>query len=287
MLDLLVFFLISSPSHSKASRGHTNGFKSTKKRGLERDKSYTRFLTDCLCEPFSDFCTSGRIVGPHRSRLLPSTIEAIICSQNWLWAGKKGCVIDGDNVHSDEDDEGLEKNQRGRSELVFYICNFGFVVFCICHVGFVFVRLLDLSLLRPRSPSLRTTLDNASSSRPWATMSILNPCGVATTPLPDLPTCSAEPSSSYHGSGLRAGASGQDRPGLTEDQVQEMNHAEVISILRGQIPELFGSIKTVVMELFDDRYVALSEAASRHYCRDWRGESLPVLGLRQYETPSV
>ncbi|CAI9286718.1 unnamed protein product [Lactuca saligna] len=56
----------------------------------------------------SSFSTSGRIVSPHRSRLLPSTIEVIICTQNWLWAGKKGCVIDGDDVHSDEDDEGLE-----------------------------------------------------------------------------------------------------------------------------------------------------------------------------------
>nr|KAJ0200015.1 hypothetical protein LSAT_V11C600314420 [Lactuca sativa] len=53
----------------------------------------------------SSFSTSGRIVSPHRSRLLPSTIEAIICTQNWLWAG---CVIDGDDVHSDEDGEGLE-----------------------------------------------------------------------------------------------------------------------------------------------------------------------------------
>lgn len=38
----------------------------------------------------SSFSTSGRIVSQHRSRLLPSTIEAIICTQNWLWAGKKG-----------------------------------------------------------------------------------------------------------------------------------------------------------------------------------------------------
>ncbi|CAH1444088.1 unnamed protein product [Lactuca virosa] len=56
----------------------------------------------------SSFSTSGRIVGPHRSRLLPSTIEVIICTQNWLWAGKKGCVIDGDALHSNEDNEGIE-----------------------------------------------------------------------------------------------------------------------------------------------------------------------------------
>nr|KAJ0193723.1 hypothetical protein LSAT_V11C800433150 [Lactuca sativa] len=64
----------------------------------------------------SSFSTSGRIVGPHRSRLLPSVIEAIICTQNWLWVGNKGmyefartsCVIDGDDLHSDEDYEGIE-----------------------------------------------------------------------------------------------------------------------------------------------------------------------------------
>nr|KAJ0222546.1 hypothetical protein LSAT_V11C200051160 [Lactuca sativa] len=56
----------------------------------------------------SYFSTSSRIVGPHRSRLFPSTIEAIIFTQNWLWAGRKGCVIDGDDVHFDEDYEGIE-----------------------------------------------------------------------------------------------------------------------------------------------------------------------------------
>nr|KAJ0197649.1 hypothetical protein LSAT_V11C700378320 [Lactuca sativa] len=58
----------------------------------------------------SSFSTSGRIVGPHRTRLLPSTIEVIICTQNWLWVGKKGCVIDGDDLHFDDDDEGIEED---------------------------------------------------------------------------------------------------------------------------------------------------------------------------------
>nr|KAJ0217193.1 hypothetical protein LSAT_V11C300123950 [Lactuca sativa] len=55
----------------------------------------------------SFFSTSGRIVRPHRSRLLLSTIKAIICTQNGLWTG---CVIHGDDVHSDEDDEGIEED---------------------------------------------------------------------------------------------------------------------------------------------------------------------------------
>ncbi|KAK2648418.1 hypothetical protein Ddye_015907 [Dipteronia dyeriana] len=33
----------------------------------------------------SSFCTGGRFVGPHRSRLHPKTIEALMCAQDWLW----------------------------------------------------------------------------------------------------------------------------------------------------------------------------------------------------------
>ena len=40
----------------------------------------------------SSFSTGGRIVSTQRNRLLPSTLEAIMCTQNWLWAGKKGMV---------------------------------------------------------------------------------------------------------------------------------------------------------------------------------------------------
>lgn len=60
--------------------------------------------------------------------------------------------------------------------------------------------------------------------------------------------------------GFGSGASVQDRPRLTKDQVKEMIHAKDVSIVRGQIPNLFGSIKTSMMEFFDDRYNALSKA---------------------------
>lgn len=55
---------------------------------------------------------------------------------------------------------------------------------------------------------------------------------------------------------------GQDSMGLTEDQVKEMIHDEVVSIVQGQILELFGSIKTSMMEFFDDRYASLSETVA-------------------------
>ena len=32
----------------------------------------------------STFSTSGRVINPHRSRLLPTTLEALMCAQNWL-----------------------------------------------------------------------------------------------------------------------------------------------------------------------------------------------------------
>ncbi|WOG86324.1 hypothetical protein DCAR_0205526 [Daucus carota subsp. sativus] len=36
----------------------------------------------------SSFSSSGRLVSPHRNRLHPNTIEALMCAQSWLWAAK-------------------------------------------------------------------------------------------------------------------------------------------------------------------------------------------------------
>ncbi|KAK9724439.1 hypothetical protein RND81_05G071900 [Saponaria officinalis] len=38
----------------------------------------------------SAFSTSGRVLSPHRSRLLPSTVEALMCAQNRIWTNIKG-----------------------------------------------------------------------------------------------------------------------------------------------------------------------------------------------------
>ncbi|KAL9236751.1 hypothetical protein vseg_011385 [Gypsophila vaccaria] len=38
----------------------------------------------------SAFSTGGRVLSPHRSRLLPSTVEALMCAQNWIWTNMKG-----------------------------------------------------------------------------------------------------------------------------------------------------------------------------------------------------
>lgn len=37
----------------------------------------------------SAFSTSGRVLDPYRSRLLPQAVEALMCSQNWIWAALK------------------------------------------------------------------------------------------------------------------------------------------------------------------------------------------------------
>jgi len=33
----------------------------------------------------SAFSTSGRLISPHRSRLHPTTLEALMCARTWLW----------------------------------------------------------------------------------------------------------------------------------------------------------------------------------------------------------
>ncbi|KAM6574915.1 hypothetical protein CsatA_023242 [Cannabis sativa] len=45
----------------------------------------------------STFSTGGRHVSSHRSRLHPSTLEALVCTQNWLKTDKKATVNDEDN----------------------------------------------------------------------------------------------------------------------------------------------------------------------------------------------
>ena len=49
---------------------------------------------------------------------------------------------------------------------------------------------------------------------------------------------------------------------MTEDRVREIIREEVVEIVRGQIPEMFGSIKTPMMEYFDDRYASIAETTA-------------------------
>ena len=41
----------------------------------------------------SAFSYSGRLVSPHRNRLRPKMIEALMCVQSWLWSEMKKHVV--------------------------------------------------------------------------------------------------------------------------------------------------------------------------------------------------
>lgn len=46
----------------------------------------------------SAFSTSGRLISPHRSRLHPTTLEALMCARTWLWNEINGLTSTIDNV---------------------------------------------------------------------------------------------------------------------------------------------------------------------------------------------
>uniref|UniRef100_A0A2N9FQW2 HAT C-terminal dimerisation domain-containing protein n=1 Tax=Fagus sylvatica TaxID=28930 RepID=A0A2N9FQW2_FAGSY len=71
----------------------------------------------------SAFSTSKRLLSPHRSKLYPKTMEALMCAQNWLWAGIKGTSstkeedMDIQNIlddYDDEDESGVTRDGRKR-----------------------------------------------------------------------------------------------------------------------------------------------------------------------------
>ena len=77
------------------------------------------------------------------------------------------------------------------------------------------------------------------------------------------------------GSGLGSGSGegGQDGPVLPEvigqmstdeldARIREILHDEVAAIFRAELAEMFGSIKTAMVEYFDEHYAALTEAAA-------------------------
>ncbi|KAK2648324.1 hypothetical protein Ddye_015813 [Dipteronia dyeriana] len=64
---------------------------------------------ECSCS------TSGRIVSTHRNRLQPSTLEVIMCTQNWLWTGKKDNIVDGVGDVQVDDDNDNEMNETANA----------------------------------------------------------------------------------------------------------------------------------------------------------------------------
>jgi len=68
----------------------TNGFKYP---------TLQRIAKDILSVPVSTvasesaFSTSGRLISPHRSRLHPKTLEALMCAQSWLLSEIQGNFV--------------------------------------------------------------------------------------------------------------------------------------------------------------------------------------------------
>ena len=49
--------------------------------------------------------------------------------------------------------------------------------------------------------------------------------------------------------------------GTSEEEIRRIIQEEVAAAIRAEIAEMFGSIKTTLIETFDEKYAALSEAA--------------------------
>ena len=50
--------------------------------------------------------------------------------------------------------------------------------------------------------------------------------------------------------------------GVSEEEIRRLIHEEVAAAIRAEIPEMFGDIKTTLIETFDERYAAVTEAAA-------------------------
>ncbi|KAH9780517.1 BED-type domain-containing protein [Citrus sinensis] len=69
----------------------------------------------------SAFSAGGRCLSPHRSRLHPSTVEALMCTQNWIWAQLKGeipkdKVMNGEEINGEVTDNDDEEETQPCSE---------------------------------------------------------------------------------------------------------------------------------------------------------------------------
>ena len=48
--------------------------------------------------------------------------------------------------------------------------------------------------------------------------------------------------------------------GVSDEELRQMIHNEVATAIRAEISEMFGSIKTTLIETFDERYATVIEA---------------------------
>ena len=58
---------------------------------------------------------------------------------------------------------------------------------------------------------------------------------------------------------LGSGATSQDKPTFSEDRVSEIIREELIEFVWRQLREMCGSIKTAMVDYFDERYATIVE----------------------------
>ncbi|XP_070047045.1 zinc finger BED domain-containing protein RICESLEEPER 2-like [Nicotiana tomentosiformis] len=87
--------LPSTPSFDSLSWQKTNGLKFPTLQKMARDLLAIPVSTVASESAFS---TSGRLISPHRSRLHPTTLEALVCARTWLWNEINGLTSSIDKV---------------------------------------------------------------------------------------------------------------------------------------------------------------------------------------------
>ncbi|KAM3358050.1 hypothetical protein P3S68_020981 [Capsicum galapagoense] len=84
-----------TPSFDNLSWWKTNGLKFTTLQKMTRD--LLAIFVSTLASK-SAFSTSGRLISLHRSRLHPTTLEALMCACTWLWNEINGSTSTVDQV---------------------------------------------------------------------------------------------------------------------------------------------------------------------------------------------
>ena len=57
-------------------------------------------------------------------------------------------------------------------------------------------------------------------------------------------------------------SSGLERQGTSDDEICRITIVEVVAVVSEAIPEIFASMKTVMIKMFDERYTDVTEAVT-------------------------